>query len=124
MDTASLVSLDISEGFEVVSALEKQGISLQVALWMITSEYEDGRLVIASEQLPRDIGEGYGRVVQILRETFVRALPLIMIMKLDDPFVVELRERFGNAKSVNGMRLGGQTIGNRYVEDAYVYKIA
>jgi hypothetical protein len=124
MGTKSLVSLDISEGAEVVSALEKHGISLQVAVWMVTPEYEDGRLVIASEQLPSGIREGYHKVVTILRETFVRALPLVMIMQPDDPFVLDLRRRYSKIPHVSGIRIGGGRIGNRFVEDGYVYKIA
>ena len=41
-----------------------------------------------------------------------------------DPFVRELRRLFGKARSVEGMRLGGQMIGDRFVEDAYVYRIS
>jgi hypothetical protein len=42
---------------------------------------------------------------------------------MTDPFVRQLRRRFGKAKSVEGMRLGGQLFGDRYIEDAYVYRI-
>jgi hypothetical protein len=124
MDKATLVSLDISEGSEVISALESHGIELGVALWMVTPEYEDGRLVIASKMLPlKDVLEDYEKVVRILRETSERTLPLF-ILRPDDPFVAALHRMFGNTRSVSGMRLGGQRIGNRYIEDAYVYKIA
>ena len=125
MDRNALVGLDLSEGAEVVSALEDHGINIQVALWMVTPEYEDGRLVIASEDLPQeDILKDYEKVVVILREKFVRELPLFSILRLDDALIRDLRRRFGEAQDVRGMRLGGQMIGNRYVEDAYVYKIA
>jgi hypothetical protein len=124
VDTTSLVGLDISEGAEVVSALEKHGISLQVALWMVTPEYEDGRLVLASEQLPLGIRESYHKVVTILRETFVRALPSIMILRPDDPFILDLRSRYSKMPHMSGTRIGGGSIGNRFVEDGYVYKIA
>jgi hypothetical protein len=46
-----------------------------------------------------------------------------MILPTKDPFVRELRKIFGKAKNVEGMRLGGQTIGNRFVDAAYVYRI-
>jgi hypothetical protein len=46
-----------------------------------------------------------------------------MIFPIKDPFIRELRRLFGKAKEVAGMRLGGQTIGERFVSDAYVYKI-
>jgi len=34
-----------------------------------------------------------------------------------------LRKMFGKARSVEGMRLGGQSIGGVWVDDAYVYRI-
>jgi hypothetical protein len=41
-----------------------------------------------------------------------------------DPSIRELRRLFGKTKSVEGMRLGGQVFGDRFVEDAYVYRIS
>ena len=43
---------------------------------------------------------------------------------MSDPFIKELRRIFAKAKSVEGMRLGGQMIGDRFVDDASVYKIS
>jgi hypothetical protein len=47
-----------------------------------------------------------------------------MILPMSDPFIKGLRSIFGKAKSVEGMRLGGQLIGDRFIEDAYVYRIS
>ena len=44
-------------------------------------------------------------------------------MKMSDPFVRALRRVFAKTKSVEGMRLGGQQIGDRFVDDALVYRI-
>jgi hypothetical protein len=46
-----------------------------------------------------------------------------MILEMKDPFIRALRRIFGKAKSVEGMRLGLQTIGDRFVEDGIVYRI-
>jgi precorrin isomerase len=124
MDRSTLVSIDLNEGAEVVSALENGGVHVKVALWMVTPQYEDGRLIIASEDLPQnEILVDYEKVVAILQGKFFRTLPLFSILRMDDPLIQDLRKRFGNTKSVQGMRLGGQVIGNKYIEDAYVYKI-
>ena len=48
----------------------------------------------------------------------------VLILSMTDPFVRALRRYFGKARSVEGIRLGGQTIGNRRVEDAYVYRVS
>jgi hypothetical protein len=47
-----------------------------------------------------------------------------MILPMADSFIQELCRKFAKAKSTEGMRLGGQMIGERFVEDAYVYRIS
>ena len=42
---------------------------------------------------------------------------------MNDPFIRVLRKIFGKTRSVEGMRLGGQMIGDRFIEDAYVYRV-
>jgi len=124
MDKAALVGLDIETGSRVITTLENSGIRVNVALWMITPEYEDGRLVIASSMLDQNQPlRAYEKVAEKLQGKFVHSLPQILIMRMRDPFVQTLRHIFGKTKSVEGMRLGGQTIGGRFVSDAYVYKI-
>jgi len=54
----------------------------------------------------------------------IEKTPTIFILPMTDPSVRALRRIFGKAKTVEGMRLGGQQIGNRWVEDAYVYRIS
>lgn len=127
MYQASLVDIDFKKGEQVISALEKAGVRLSVAMWVHFSEYEDWRFVLASKDLDAlDLGDAYLRVNQILKDagmTF-RQLPLIFLMKTSDPFIRALRKVFKNTKDVTGMRLGGQRWGDRYVDDAYTYKIA
>ncbi|MGA8109919.1 MAG: hypothetical protein WB974_10810, partial [Acidobacteriaceae bacterium] len=73
-----------------------------------------------------NLGDAYLRVNRILKEAGITVweTPTIFIMKTTDPFVRSLRKVFGKAKSVTGMRLGGQSWGGRFVEDGYAYKIA
>jgi hypothetical protein len=47
----------------------------------------------------------------------------LMILKTSDPFIRALRGLFSKTASVEGMRLGGQKIGDRFVESAIVYRI-
>jgi hypothetical protein len=42
---------------------------------------------------------------------------------MDEPFIRDLRTAFASAPSTYGMRLGGQTFGNQYIEEAFVYRI-
>ena len=122
-----MVSMDVSQGSELLETLERANAKVSVALWVFLAEFEDWRLVISSRQFdtpdPRD---AYRRLHDALSAAGVaaRKTPPIIILPTNDPFVRNLRRIFGKAKSVEGMRLGGQIIGDRFVEDAYVYRIS
>ena len=122
-----MVSIDISRGAQILDVLDRAGIKVTAALWMFLSEYEDWRLVISARQFdlpdPRD---AYYLLHQSLAAAGVspRQIPTILILPTSDPLIRELRRIFGKAKSVEGMRLGGQMFGGRFVEDAYAYRIS
>jgi hypothetical protein len=124
MDKALLVNIDLERGQEVLRALDVGELEIKVALWLYASEYEDWRLVISSRRLENP-KTNYGLVV----DAFVAAglgadkTPPFLILPMSDKFVRDLRRMFGKTKDVEGMRLGGQMIGDRWVEDAYVYRI-
>jgi hypothetical protein len=125
MDKAAMVNVDINRGSELLDALERAKLKVGVALWMFSPEYEDWRLVVSARQLysldPRD---AY-RLVHNSLDTAgftPEKTPPIMILPMADPFIRELRRLFGKTKNVEGMRLGGQMIGDRFIQDAYIYR--
>jgi hypothetical protein len=127
MDKAAMVSVDVDMGMEIIDQLERRSLKVSVALWAFLSEYSDWRLILASRQFDSvGLRDAYGLLhdgsdaAGIMPE---RA-PLMMILPMNDPFIRDLRRRFGKAKSVEGMRLGGQMFGDRFIEDAYVYRIS
>jgi hypothetical protein len=126
MDKAAMVSLDIDRGAQLLGALESAKLKIGVALWAYLSEYEDWRLVVSARRLDSlDLRDAYG----LLHDSLAAAgftpknTPPLMILPMSDPFIRELRRFFGKTQSVEGMRLGGQMIGDRFVQDAYVYRI-
>ncbi len=124
MDQATLVNLDVNAGLKVLEALHAAEIKVAVALWMVSSDYDDWRLVLSSPSLDQNHPlKAYRKVAEALHDRFAYMLPPILILPTKDPFIRELRRIFGKAKDVAGMRLGGQTIGNRFISDAYVYRI-
>jgi hypothetical protein len=124
MDQATLVNFDVDAGARVLGALDEAQIKVVVALLMVSSDYDDWRLVLSSPSLDQThLLKAYEKVAEILQTQFSQLLPPILILPTKDPFVKELRRLFGKASNVNGMRLGGQTIGNRFVANAYVYRI-
>ncbi len=124
MADSTLVGFDVAAGDKVLKALDQAGIDLAVALWAKTSDYDEPRLFIASPAFDSDSKlEAHSRVANAVQPQFTWSAPNIVILRMRDRFVMSLRNIFGGTLSVNGMRLGGQSIGDRYVEDAYVYLI-
>ncbi len=122
-----MVSLEVHRGKEIVEALESANLKISVALWMFLSEYEDWRMVLSARRFDSLDPLAAHRLLHTLLDPgeFTPArTPPILILRMTDPFIKALRSRFGKAKSVEGMRLGSQSIGNRFVEDAYVYRIS
>jgi hypothetical protein len=94
---------------------------------MYLSEYDDWRLVLSARQFDKlGLRAAYGLVHDSLDAAGFtpEKAPPVMILPMADPLIRELRRLFGKTKSVEGMRLGGQMIGDRSVEDAYVYRIS
>jgi hypothetical protein len=126
VDKVALVNFDIETGKEVIDALDRDGKGPNVALWAKLPEYEDWRLVIASDRL-RQAGSlyGYSQINSAMEKAGIpiSRRPKISLRAMDKPFIKVLRNIFGKAADVYGMRLGGQTIGDQYLEDGFVYRI-
>jgi hypothetical protein len=124
MDQATLVGPDVNAGLEAVAALDAAQVKPVVALLALLPEYGEWWLVLSSPSLDQAHQlNAYRKVSEILRGRFVETLPPILIFPTKDPFIRELRMRFGKAQDVTGMRHGGQKIGNRYIDNAYVYRV-
>jgi hypothetical protein len=127
MAQALLVSVDIPAGSEILDVLDRAKVKVSVALWAHLSEYEDWRLILAGRQFDAlGLREGYGLLLGTLRDggiPFEKERP-VTILPMTSPFIKDLRRAFAKARTVEGMRLGGQVFGDRFVEDAYVYRIS
>lgn len=127
MDKAALVSVDVEAGAQLLGIADRAGLGISVALWACFSEFEDWRFVLSGRQLD---AVKLRRAYRLLHDSFEQAgfpfekLPPVMILPMSDPFIKNLRRTFGKSPSVEGMRLGGQMIGDRFVLDAYVYRIS
>jgi hypothetical protein len=122
-----MVSVDIDRGVELLDALERAKVKVGVALWAYLSEYEDWRLIVSARQFDSpDLRDAYRLLHGSLTAAGFtpRNTPPIIILSTTDPFIKELRRFFAKTGSVAGMRLGGQMIGDRFVQDAYVYRIS
>ena len=50
--------------------------------------------------------------------------PPIMILPMTDPFIKQVRRLYGKSKGVEGINIGLQLIGDRFVQDGYLYRIS
>jgi hypothetical protein len=122
-----MVSVDIARGAELLRALGRSNVKVAVRIWMFLSEFEDWRLFLAARQFDSmDLRQAYGLVHDSLAGAGITAerTPPITILPMTDPFIKDLRRRFGKTESAEGMRISGRLIANRFIEDAYVYKIS
>jgi hypothetical protein len=124
MARTSLVTPDLIVGDKMVNALEHSHIDVAVAMWMLSDEYSDWKFVLSSSDF-KDLHQAYSNVRRIAEEAGIayEDIPPVLILQTSEPFITALRSVFGQTASVHGMRLGGQKWGDRYLEDAYVYKI-
>jgi hypothetical protein len=124
MDYATLVDIDVHVGEKALEAFDDAGLKVVVALWGLTSQHDGWRLIIASPLLDQmEILPAYAKASSAMAKTFRFDTPQLLILKMTHPLIKSLRKTFSGARDVNGMRLGGQTFGQTFLIDAYVYRI-
>jgi hypothetical protein len=126
MAPAALVNFDIENGEKVIAALEKAGKAPNVALWAKLPDYENWRLILASDSFDQNSQfSGYSEIIEAMEKAGIpiHRQPTILMRPMSNPMIKALRRVFGVARDTYGMRLGGQTFGDKYLEDAFVYRI-
>ena len=126
MDSTALVNFDIENGEKVIEALDKAGKAPNVALWAKLPDYENWRLVLASDHLDQTSQfSGYMDINAAMDKAGIPShlQPSIFLRPMDNPMIQALRNVFSSTADVKGMRLGGQRFGDKYLEEAFVYRI-
>ena len=126
MDKTALAATDITSGTKILEILDHADLGINLAMWLYAPEYEDWRLALSSRHLDEaEPSKAYGLIYDALKQAqfSLEFTPPPLIFRMTDLSVRTLRRMFGKAKSVEGMRLGGQMIGNQFLEDAVVYRI-
>jgi hypothetical protein len=127
VDKAALVNIDIGRGAEVIDILDRAKLKVTVAMWAHLAEYEDWRLVIAARGFDElELRAAFRLLHDTLRAEGMGSerSPVMMIFATTNPFIKALRRTVGKSKSIEGRRLGGQMVGDRFIEDAFVYRIS
>lgn len=126
MVNRALVETDFAIAPAILRALDRADLRVSVALWVYLDEYQDWRFALASRRLDAANGSNpYGLVREALSAEGItpEQTPTLLILRMSDPFIRDLRRLFAKTRNVDGMRFGLQLIGDRFVEDAIVYRI-
>ena len=125
MVKTALVNLDIVKGAEMLRILDAAKLKLSVAMWVVFSEYEDWRLLVASRQLDTpNVKDSYLTFFRTLDAGGFKAdTPTTILLPMTDPTIKDLRRRYVKWKVVEGTNVNLQSFGDRWVEDSYVYRI-
>jgi hypothetical protein len=125
MVTTTLVGPDLALGREILRGLDAEGFPITAALWLLQKERGDWKLVIATPLRDKLGAMGaYDRLNSVLFKEGLNPIDIpIRLEGSRHPLIKALRKIFGKAASVEGMRLGLQSIGGVWIDDAYVYRI-
>ena len=121
-----LVGPEIETGRKILQTLDDAKLRIGVAMWAVLSSYGDWRLVLSSSRLDaKGTRGGYHAVLETLDNAgfTTRETESLVIFSMKDKFIRELRRDL-KGENLEGMRLGGQSFGDRHNEDAYVYRIS
>jgi len=126
MAKATLVTDDKQLGADILDALDRAGLGIDVALWAYLSDYEERRYVLSGKGLDR-LGL-YGNYKELYlaldRQTFpVHLLPAFHIFAMSDPFIKALRKGYARITEQTGITIGPHLFGNQFVEDGYIYRV-
>src|SRR6516165_8936975 len=101
MAPAALVNFDIENGQKVIEALDNADKSPKVAFWAKLPDYENWRLVLASDQLDQFSQlSGYSEIVTAIDKAKipVHRQPSILLSPMNSPLIRSLRSVFGSTK--------------------------
>jgi hypothetical protein len=125
MDQTTLVGPDLSAGHEALALLDAAQVKHIVALFMLSPEYGDWKFVVSSPSLDQTSSlKAHEQVHKIWRGRFIDSLPLMIVLRTKDPFIRDLRKLLHNVRpGAHYLRIGGQTIGNRFVSEGIVIRL-
>jgi hypothetical protein len=95
-------------------------------LWAKLPDYDNWRLLLASDRFDQSSQfSGYSEINEAMDKAGIpiHRQPAIFMRPMNNSMIKALRKTFASTSDVYGMRLGGQKFGDKYLEDAFVYRI-
>lgn len=128
MVTTFLVDSKIDVGEKLIEALDRSGLSVTAAYWLYSSETDSWRLMVASDLVDAEGPKAvYGHIDEVLRKELSDgdiSLREISAISSKESLTKALRSAFRTRVGIHGVRMTRNTVGDHYIEDAYVYRVA
>jgi len=126
MGTIGLVVTGLDEGARLLNALDEAAVQIEAAFWLLTGEYSDWRLVLATP-IADDRGshEASVQVIEVLRslDDVDYLMDKVTIVGLNDRRVRDLRNALSRGLPKSGYCLGRYYSRDMEVLDSYVYRV-
>jgi len=124
MDHTTLVEADIRDGEIVLDALRQDEIQIGLVFWAKLSIYDGWKLFVMSPTFDGEpLLQGYVRTALALDGKFSFSKPPYIVLSSDDVFAEAVREEVRRWRWGGAVRIQEKQVGNRYVEDCYVYPV-
>lgn len=119
-----LVDADLKAGRALVEALDRTGFPVSAAFWYFEPQREIWRLVLATPRY-ENLRDATLQIVDVIRTDRAKYpdSARISVRRPDDPLVSGFSKRV-HVDDLNWVRFPGGIVGNEFVEDAYIYRVA
>ncbi len=129
MDKTILVERDFKDGAVLIENLDENKFPVSSAFWIYNSESELWRLIIATPLV--DVIGTKGAYIQVnkaihkLGDNIDIPLQSISVISPKHMLVKVLRKAIQTEKNaISSIRFTNNTIGNSFIEDAYIYRMS
>lgn len=96
MAATALVNFDLDNAERAIQALDAAGLPPNVAMWAKLPDYENWRLVIASDKLDQDsLRVAYSQINDALRKAGIpiHLQPTILMLAMKRPIIQDISKR-------------------------------
>ena len=118
----------INAGRELTQGLDSAGLPVSGCLWLYKSESNLWRLVIASPEVTTSgPKKTYRKIRSVLSKMPDSGSQLtlhdISVVEETDSLISLLRSAIKTGNGIAGIRFSRNTVGGRFIDDAYIYRL-
>ena len=127
MDKTALVNKNIEDGKNLIEALDKSDFPLDGALWFYFADSDEWRFLLASplvdEKGPKEAYALIQSVLAQLQPSLRISLKHISVLSPKSELIQLLRRAIRTGPGISEIRFTRNTINNKFIEDAFIYRI-